>query len=245
VTESIPPAQNRLEQLLEEAVEGDVDAQERFRNVLLTSELYIVGEIDGPVERIDGDYVTANVKQLQVASAHIGDEPVIIAFTSPVRLKAGAGADAPYVGMLGRELLARRPRGLRVLINYPGLWYGVEYTSEQADRLLDGGIVVVPAGTVTMLGLAAERPDALVEQLREWLSTRPDVLSARLGQMFEETSEQPPHPLVGLELAEGARMETVFASVPKFDVPVDLAPLEEDHPLGGWLLEKGEEIYRK
>lgn len=61
--------------------------------------------------------------------------------------------------------------------------------------------------------------------------------------MYDQTSEVPPHPLVGLELAEGARMETVFASAPRFDGPVDLAPLH-DHPLGEWLKANGEEIHR-
>jgi hypothetical protein len=242
VTQEAPAAQNRLEQVLEQAANGDADARERLPNVLLNGELYVVGRVDGAAERIDGNYATlADDAQLQIPTAQLGEETVVAAFTSPVRVEAATDGKLPYLGLQGRVLFARRPRELKVVLN-PGVWHGKELLPEEIDRMLDGGEVTVPAGTNVMLGLAAERPEALIAQIRDWLASRPDVLSARIGQIFDETSGRPPHPLVGLGLADGARLESVFASAPKFDEEVDLVPLE-DHPLGGWLQENGEEIY--
>ena len=242
MTPETPPAQNLLEEVLERAAHGDPDARERFPEALLNGELYVVGHVEGPVESLDGNYATLDASQLQIPAAQLGDETVIAAFTSPARLEAATGGTLPYVGLRGRELLMRRPPGLELVLN-PGVWHGTELTPDELDRLLDGGVATVPAGTSVMLGLAAERPEALVDRLQEWLATRPDVVAARLGQIFDETSGRPPHPLVGLELADGGQMESVFASVPDLGGPVDLVPLA-DHPLGDWLLANGEEIYR-
>jgi hypothetical protein len=242
VTENPPLAQNRLEQLLEQAAQGDADAQERFGNALLNGDLYVVGHVEGAAERVDGNYATVDPSQLRIPTTQFGGETVLAAFTSPVRLEAATGGELPYVGLRGRALLAGRQRGLKVVIN-GGVWHGIELSSQEVDRMLNEGIVEVPPGTDVMLGLAADRPDALVAQLREWLCTRPDVVSARLAQIFDETSGQPPHPLVGLEFVECGQMESVFASAPPFDRPVDLVPLL-DHPLGDWLQQNGEEIYR-
>ena len=242
MTDEIPAAQNRLEGVLERAAHGDVDAREHFPNVLLNGELYIVGHIEGPAESTNGNYATLDASQLRIPTAQLGDETVVVAFTSLARIEEATGGKLPYVGLRGRELLERRQRGLKLVIN-PGVWHGTELTSDEIDRLLDGGIATVPAGTTVMIGLAAHLPEALVDQLREWLGTRPDVISARLGQVFDETSGEPSHPIVGLELAEGAQMASVFASAPTFEEPVDLVPLA-DHPLGEWLRGNGKEIHR-
>jgi hypothetical protein len=243
VTQEAPTAQNRLEQVLEQAAQGDADARERLPNVLLNGDLYVVGQVEGPAARIEGNYATlSDDARLRISTAELGGETVVAAFTSPIRIEAATDGKLPYIGLRGRVLFANRPRGTKVVLN-PGVWFGKELLPEEIDRMLDGGIVTVPEGTTMMLGLPAEPPDALIEQIRDWLGTRTDVLGARLGQIFDATSGQPPHPLVGLELADGARMESVFASAPEFEGPVDLVPLE-DHPLGGWLQANGVEIYR-
>jgi SseB protein N-terminal domain/SseB protein C-terminal domain len=244
VTQAAPPAQNRLEEVLEQAAGGDADARARLPNVLLNGDLYVVGRVEGAVDRVDGNYATVgDASQLEIPTARLGDETVVAAFTSPARVEAATGGKLPYLGLRGRDLLARRPRALKVVLN-PGVWHGKELLPDEIERMLDGGVATVPAGSSVMLGRAAERPDALVEQLHGWLATRPDVVGARLGQIFDERSGQPPHPLVGLELADGAQLESVFASAPDFEEPVDLVPLA-GHPLGAWLEANGEEVYRR
>jgi hypothetical protein len=243
VTPESPPAQNRLEEILERAAQGDADALERFPNVLLNGELYVLGRVEGAADRIDGNYATlADDSRLEISTVQVGDETFIAAFTSPVRLAAAVGGAERYVGLPTRVLFATRPQELKVVLN-PGVWYGKELVPAEITRLLGDGFATVPPSTSVMLGLAAERPDALVEQIREWLSTRREVLSVRLGQIFDESSGVPPHPLVGLELEAGARPEDVFSALPRFDGPVDVVPLR-DHPLGAWLLANGEEIHR-
>jgi hypothetical protein len=42
--------------VLERAAQGDADARERLPNVLFNGDLYVVGQVEGPAARIDGNY---------------------------------------------------------------------------------------------------------------------------------------------------------------------------------------------
>jgi hypothetical protein len=97
-----------------------------------------------------------------------------------------------------------------------------------------------------MLGLAAERPAALVVLRRTHLRARGDVERARLGQIFLPSSGDPPHPVVGIATREGTLLEDVLRDLGAvvaegYDGPVDFVPLE-GHAVGDWLTREGEDI---
>jgi SseB protein C-terminal domain len=103
----------------------------------------------------------------------------------------------------------------------------------------------VEAGEEIMLGLAADRPAALVELLRTHLRARGDVDRARLAQIFVPSSGVEPHPIVGIATP---RFEEVLRDLGAlvaegYDGEVDFVPLDE-HEVGAWLDEHGEDLLR-
>jgi hypothetical protein len=209
--------QNRLEELLERAV-GDASARERFYDELLRSELFVAGTIDA------------------VLPSRVGDEEVLAAFTSPARIEEATEGRLPYVGLPAEILLRRRPRGVKVVLN-PGVWHGKELLPDEIAALL---------GDEIMLGLAAERPAALIELLRTHLRARGDVERARLGQVCLPSSGVEPHPIVGIATRGGTQLEHVLRDLGAivaegYDGPVDFVPLD-DSEVGAWLTAEGEDI---
>jgi hypothetical protein len=103
----------------------------------------------------------------------------------------------------------------------------------------------VEAGEEIMLGLAADRPAALVELLRTHLRARADVEGARLAQVFVPSSGVEPHPIVGIATT---RFDDVLRDLGPlvaegYDGEVDFVPLDE-HEVAAWLAEHGEDLLR-
>lgn len=170
---------------------------------------------------------------------------MLAAFTSPARIEEATEGRLPYVGLPAAILLQRRPRGMKVVLN-PGVWHGKELLPDEIAALL--GETRVEAGEEVMLGLAAERPAALVELLRTHLRAHGDVERARLGQLFAPSSGVEPHPIVGIATRGETQLEDVLRDLGAlvaegYDGPVDFVPLDE-HEVGAWLAAHGEDILR-
>ena len=51
-----------------------------------------------------------------------------------------------------------------------------------------------------MLGQPAQYPKELVEKLKHYFSTQENVKAAYLAQMYVPSSNEPPHPIIGIEV---------------------------------------------
>jgi hypothetical protein len=147
------------------------------------------------------------------------------------------------------------PPGERVVLN-PGVWHGKELLPDEIRELAAGrvpgtdlGSGSVPTGEQMMLGLPAEPPVRLLEALRDHFEAGGRVASSRLGQIYVPTSGVPPHPVVGVEVADGSTLEEVLAGVDSVvrtahDGPVDFVPLA-GNPVGIWLRDNVAPFYER
>jgi SseB protein C-terminal domain/SseB protein N-terminal domain len=250
---SAPPAQNRLEELLAEAAE-DEEARTRFYEELLRSELYGIVKLEGDVEQVDAYRARlsegAGVKLLPL---DVDGEPVYALFTSPLRVEQATGGGLPFAGMPAATAFSHLPAGRRAVLN-PGVWYGKELLPGEIEDLAAGrvpgaglGTETIPAGADVMLGLPAEPPERLVEELHRHFATVETVKSARLGQIHVPAGALPPHPVVGVEVADGAPFEDALADVHAVarrahDGPVDFVPLA-GNDIGAWLRQNVSPFY--
>ncbi len=193
---------NSLEQRLVEAA-TDVGARPAFYRELLESDVFVPGFTEQ-----GGEGETVVKAGDNVSIAHWQDQngaPYVPVFSSMQRMQQAITEKQNYLRVNARSLL-EIVEGIQVVLN-PGAPYGKEFTSEEISRLLDGSIFkgtqrhIVEQEQQVMLGQPSVYPQKLVDALKSLFAQHKTVESAHLAHIFNATSGEPPHTIIGIKAA--------------------------------------------
>ena len=158
-----------------------------------------------------------------------------------------------YVSMKGRAAFAMFKDPTTFLLN-PYSRPSKELLPNEIQKLLSGEIfssgkeMKIKAGSTIILGLPSKYPIALTETLKKYCDTREEIKSAYLALMHDESSGEPPHLLVGVDLTDHNKQifaeigETIIAFVPEGE-PIDMINVAENTSTSKALKQKDYQIY--
>ena len=229
---------NRLEELLRQAVRNPAD-RIAFQRELLRGHLYVVCRLDD------------QHRVVQLVPAMLGGEFVMPAYTAHQRILEATNGSQPFVQLPTLDILRNLPPNSKLVIN-PGAWDGVAFQPDEIKALLakaDPSPIVVPSGSEIRLGHSEQSLEWLIAALRKPLKQLSAVQAAHVALIEIPSTGEPPHPIVGLRLAEGADIETVIrpltAAVDEARRgPVDFAPIGND-VTSVWLLDNTEPFFQR
>ena len=204
-------AENELERALMEAA-SNMSARPEFYRLLLASNLIVIGKVEGRTPAGQESFVSSG-DRVQIASGQHKGNAFIPVFSSLQRLQTYAQRETEYVALNGRALL-EMTRGALLILN-PGSEYGKELLPEEIHGLMDPAApsrMTIQKDTQVLIGQPAVYPQALVDALKAAFAARSDVLAAYLVQIAFPSAEQPPHPLIGVEIA-GDYWDAVSAEI--------------------------------
>lgn len=189
--------ENDLEEQLVRAT-SEASARPEFYSLLLDSKLYVIG---GPKSaRQEREFVAQVGDKMNIASIAYKDKSYIPVFTSLARLNAFISEPHDYYALKGRDLF-ELTRGACFILN-AGADYGKELLPAEIERLLNPSTpdtITIQKPTQVLLGEPAIYPQALVDALKTMLAQRSDVLNAYLLQIAFPDTDEPSHPLIGVE----------------------------------------------
>ncbi len=230
---------------------NDPAARPEFYRLLLDSEVFVIGSMEGSAEKRD---IAAGEK---ISIAHWQKQdgtPFIPFFASLAALQRAIRTEESYLRLPARSLF-EITRGASLLLN-PSSDHGKEFFAHEIDALLDSGMNRVPDRRVVqketrvLLGQPSNYPSAMVEALARFFATRPHVRAAYLCFMHEEGAEKG-HLVIGIDCDHGfdalSRETGVVASdlAPKGE-PVDIAPVEAaDSGLSKYFRESTKPFYTR
>lgn len=176
-----------LEDLLVAAAK-DPTRRSAFYRALLASDVLVLGTVDGA--RLD-----AHVLETP-------EGPALATFTSADRILDGGRGGAPYVGMNAQALFGSLHEGSRAVLN-PWSAFGEELPPEEIAWLKAGAPasaqeMVLPAGSSIFIGQPAQRPEALLEAMRQLFERLSPVQEAYLAQVFSPGRNPGPHCVIGV-----------------------------------------------
>jgi hypothetical protein len=225
--------ENPLEAALVSAA-SDPAARPAFYRALLDAQLFF---LTPPGPRPDERSTRPPGSKLSLVQWKGPEGDYIPLFTSRARLDQIAsqiGGAYGFVALSGKAafgLLAQRPMG--AMLN-PGLRYGKELSPSEIARLATGKLAgaeptVLEQDTEVMLGQPATPPTALMEALSRLFARHPAVAAAHLAQIYDPSSADPPHPIIGVLAADFEAIVEEAALVARDVVagayPVDFVPL--------------------
>jgi hypothetical protein len=181
---------NELEKALMQAATNDA-ARPRFYQLLLTSPLFILMPPDVAPH---GRGVLKPGVQVPVVHWADNDRQIVPLFTSLAVLQEtlkNANARFDYLSMRGVEVLGIVSKGEVSAILNPKGPYGKELLIGEMRDLVSGkffGDEKAQEGTLTQL---AEQPTALIEALKQFLSTKPEVSAAYVAQATYSGKPEP------------------------------------------------------
>lgn len=192
------------EQALEEALRlaaGDPAARPDFYARLIEATVYVIGPPNA------GDAGTREMQageQLQLVTWGAADgSPIVPFFSSLERLQAALTEPSSYFALPARALF-EITRGSALVLN-PRSDHGKEFTPNEIEALLADGVNaqgetrIVEKPTEVLLGQPAHYPAALVDALSAFLAKRPDVRAAYLALMHDQSLDERPHLVIGLD----------------------------------------------
>jgi len=221
---------NRLERLLKQAVRSPSD-RPAFLHELVRGRLYAVCNLD-------------DRQNVRLVPAMLAGQLALPVYTSPERVQQATGGRQPFVELSTLEIMRNRPPGSKVVIN-PGVWDGLELRPDEIEDLLaevdQSPTVLVPMGAEVRLGHPAQIPESLIALLSESMTNLDGVRAAHLAMIEVPVTGEPPHPIIGLRVAEGADFAGVVgplkAAIGKASMGrVDFVPIGDDE-ISTWLLE--------
>jgi hypothetical protein len=237
MTQSVEPL-NHLEELLRHAARNPAD-RIAFQSELLRGQLYVVCRLDD------------QHRVVQLVPAMVGGELVMPAYTAHERILEATNGSQPFVQLPTPDILRSLPPTSKLVIN-PGAWDGVAFQPDEVKALLaqvDPTPIVIPSGTEVRLGHSEQSLEWLIAALTKPLTQLNAVQAAYVALIEVPSTGEPPHPIVGLRLSEGADMETVMrplmAAVTEVARgPVDFAPIGKDGT-SAWLLDNTEPFFQR
>jgi hypothetical protein len=229
---------NRLEELLRSGARNPAERLE-FQDELLRSQLYVVCRLDDQ-RRVVG-----------LVPAMVGGELTMPVYTAQQRILEATNGSQPYVQLPTLNILRSLPPDSKLVIN-PGVWDGVAFQPDEIRALLaeaDPPPVVVPGGSEIRVGHSDQSLDWVIKALMKPLKQLSAVQAAHVALIEIPSTGDPPHPVVGLRLAEGADIKTVvgplIAAVNKASRGViDFWPIRNDNT-SMWLLENTKPFFHR
>jgi hypothetical protein len=232
--------ENPLETALVQAA-SDPAARPAFYRALLDAQLFF---LTPPGPRPDEQGMLPPGSKLSLVQWKGAQGDYIPLFTSRARLDEIAsqiGGAYGFVAIAGKaafSLLAQRPMG--AVLN-PGLRYGKELSPGEIARLATGKLAdaeprVVEQDTEVMIGQPDTPPTALIEALCRLFAKHPSVAAAHLAQIYDPSSGDPPHPIIGVLATDFESMieeaMLVARDVVAGAMPVDFIALGSNDPEG-------------
>ena len=124
--------ENELERLLLDAAR-DPKARPLLNQGLLSSTLYVLGR---PKEKGPTDSSGGTLTDMYLFGIVVDSSKMIPVFTSERRISEFIKTDQPYIGMLGRDLIAMVKHGVGIVVN-PASACGREILPDEMRRLLE------------------------------------------------------------------------------------------------------------
>lgn len=196
---------NELEKVLLQAAH-DPAARPRFYQLLLESDLFVLVP---PNTAPHGQRTLEKDEQVPLVSWKKGDQDIIPMFTSLPLLEEtikNSGQALDYLAMRGKDLLGMLGGGTIPALLNPNSPAGKEFFVEEMRNLANGKFFepakpeIVQKERKILLGQPVEYPHELVEVLKRYLSSQPQVEAAYLAQIADPASGVPPHLIFAIRL---------------------------------------------
>jgi len=183
--------------------------------------------------------------RLELAAVERDGRHYVPAFSSLERLERSRPEGGGYVALAGKALASAWPIGFRLVLN-PGAAPGTVLEEEEIGRL---AVVAVDSEDGFAFGEPAVETPELLEAIRGFASTRPEIQAAHRGLLVHES--RVPEPIVALVLEPDADRDAVVreASEAARTAGVEtlaLVPVlvgEDGGPLVELMLERTEPFY--
>jgi SseB protein C-terminal domain/SseB protein N-terminal domain len=229
--------ENNLERALMRAA-NEPGARPEFYRLLLESELYVIGKVDGAIPNENGLIHVAAGAHLSLAYMPHDGHDFSLAFSSLARLQAFASESEQYIVLKGRDLF-ENTRGAYFMLN-PGADYGKELLPQEIANLLDPKpthrTITFEKETPVLVGQPEEYPRALMDALVVMFKQRPDVLAAYIAQIAFPGEDS--HPLIGVEtIGDWAPLSSEIGRIidaMHLGLIVDVLPIKHDEGVGGF-----------
>ncbi|MBW3650398.1 MAG: enhanced serine sensitivity protein SseB [Actinobacteria bacterium] len=182
-----------------------------------------------------------------------GGRRYVPVFTSPEGLRRYVPEDVPTAVLTGRALARAWPADAWMALN-PRSQAGAILGPDEVAGLPGAP----PAGQPDQseerfaVGEPAEEPEEVIELVRRYCRSRPEVLTAYRALVLVDAPGRRPQLVVGVELDEGADVDLVLrgleATGRERGVPsLRLVPIRRDRPgnVARYMLERTEPIYRR
>lgn len=221
-------SENELERLLKLAVSEPAHRPAFFRT-LLEATVLVLGD-SGQKEQ-DGEITLDAGSQVNLQLWEKQDGTRTIPFFSSVEaLQKVTEDEQPFVAMPARALF-EMTAGADLFLN-PKSEYGKEFFPEEVALLLrEGGLSkpverVVEQDTQVLMGQPEEYPSAMIDALTTLFSQRKPVRRAFLALMHDQSVDEKPNLLVGLEI-DGTPREIELLIHEAGSVASETAPNDE------------------
>jgi hypothetical protein len=182
----------------------------------------------------------------------LGGELVMPAYTALQRIQQATDNRQPFVELPTLDVFRNRPQESKLVLN-PSVWDGCEFRPDEIDALLaqadPAPMRVMPTGSEVRLGHPAQSLDWLIAALSKPLKQLSAVQAAYVALIEIPSTGEPPHPVVGLHVSDGADVETVIqplkAAVDKASRGVvDFVPMGDDS-ISAWLLANTKPFFQR
>ncbi len=198
--------ENKLEKLLRLASAEPAHRPE-FCSVLMSSTIYILGNA-GSVPDKPGEVELTAGSSIDIVNWEKPDgSPVIPFFTSIEILQKSIDSEQSYLAIPASSLF-EMTLGAVLFLN-PKSDYGKEFIPDEVEHLLSIGLSqaanqrVVKEDTQVLLGQPADIPSKMIDSLTQLFAKHKIIKSAYLALMHDQSIDDKPHLIVGLEFIEG------------------------------------------
>jgi hypothetical protein len=218
--------------LVEILMEGKRDPEKRpsFYRLLWESDLYVTGRVE---------------EEVLLSFYEVEGRKVLPIFSSLKLMEQVMPEGQPYVVIEGKHLFPNVPSEVTPILN-PATNVGKEFLPEEIEALCKGVLFQelqpkrVEAGQQIVLGQPTEYPQKLVQALIRYFESNGSVENAYLAQIYLPDSDEPPHPVIGIQLKAGSvpfvealtDLEKVVRAEVGDEVIVDFFEIRLDQPNG-------------
>jgi hypothetical protein len=225
-----------------------------FYRLLLESTVFVIGSSGGVVD--EGPVTLKAGAEVQIVNWVKPDGSAVIPFFSSLRaLQLAVEGDEHYIALPARTFF-KMTQGAELVMN-PRSECGKEFTPAEISALLAEGLGqlperrVVQKATQVLLGQPANYPADLVASLSTLLAKHSNVKAAYLALMHDQSMDEKPHLLIGIE-ADGD-FETVIReagtvagdTAPKGE-PIDLIRVVRgESGAGKYFIEQVKPFYKR
>ncbi len=248
--------------LLRAVKENTEEARRGFYSLLVNSQVFVIGKPrgEGDEEPEPGERVMSEHDQFMIASCphpFVEDELVVPFFSSLEHLKRASKEGQTYLAFPALTFFALTKALDRALILNPGFEPHKLFAKDEVDFLLTSAKPepferrTFQPGTKVFLGPPEVYPQELVGALLDFLPRFPEIRTAYLAHMREDTEDAPPVLVIGFE-AEGELTEMfraagdLVAQYAEEGQAIDFARVDSgEKGLSQYFLEKVSPFYRR